>query len=116
MFLRIEENPNCEGVEGRVFTERSAPRGVGSVLRIRDGREVWCDVVSWGENGAEGPPQACKVDDSGEGSCFLIYGGVSGLRLKEPGCGHAWSLRDPHQWGEPFLLLPPSGEDLRFSR
>ena len=111
MFLRVEENPNCEAVEGRVFTERSAPQPVREVLRIRSGQEVWCPITGW----ESGPALACKVDDSGEGSCYLIYGGPGGLRLKEPSCEHAWSLDDPHQWGEAFLLLPPDGADLRFA-
>jgi hypothetical protein len=115
MLLRIDENPNCEIVEGRVLTPRGDPRRVTHALRQRNGKEIWCPIIAWGEKGESGPATACKVDDSGEGTCYVVYGGTWGLRLKEPECDHAWSQDEPHQWGEAFLLLPPSGSDLKFS-
>jgi hypothetical protein len=115
MLLRVDENANCEAVEGRVFSERTQPQPITAVLRTRGGQEVWCPIVAWNEATPAGSALACKVDDSGEGTCYLIYGGTSGLRLKTPDCDHSWSLHDPHQWGEPFLLLPPDGADLRFA-
>jgi len=115
MYLRTDENPNCEGIEPRVFQERTEPRTVTHILRTRDGREVWCPIVAWEDTGTTGPALARKVDDSGEGTCYLVHGGRWGLRLKDPACRDPWSLEDPHQWGEPFLLLPADGADLRFA-
>jgi hypothetical protein len=114
MFLRVDQNPNCEAVEGRVFTERTLPQDVAAVLRLRDGKEIWCDIIAWGDDGEAGPAQARKVDDSGEGSCYLIYGGDCGLRLRALNDRRSWSLGEPDQWGEPFLLLPPEGQEIRF--
>jgi hypothetical protein len=115
MFLRFEENPNTGFVDDRVFTQRSEPRVVTHVLRRRGGEDVWCPITGVEEGGAPVEAFACKVEDSGEGICYLVYGGLWGLRLREPSCADLWSLDDPHQWGEPFLLLPSTGEDVRFA-
>jgi len=58
------------------------------------------------------PAQARKVDDSGEGVIMLVSGGDAGLRLQPGGAPAAWSLTNPAQWGEPFLLIADP-EDLR---
>src|SRR5262249_21427616 len=113
MLLNIDDNPNCGLMEPRVFQERSDPRPLTHVLRQRGDVEVWCPIVSW-EEGNPTSALARKVDDSGEGTCYLVYGGRCGIRLKDPSCHDAWSIQDPHQWGEPFLLLPANGADLRF--
>jgi hypothetical protein len=114
MFLRFEENPNIGFTDDRVFQERSDSRIVNAVLRRRGGGEVWCAVTAMNEKGEFIPAAARKVDDSGEGTCWLVYGGAWGLRFREPACTHPWSLEDEtHQWGEPFLLLPADGADLR---
>jgi hypothetical protein len=115
MILTVDENPNCELDFPRVLNEQGDARPVTHVLRPRDGKDVWCPVIAWNETGASGPAMARKVDDSGEGTCYLIYGDRWGLRLKDPSCQHPWDLNDPHQWGEPFFLLPASGQDLRFA-
>jgi len=115
MFLRFEENPNCGFVDDRVFTERTEPRAVGAVLRKHGGKENWCPIVALDEKGRPFPARARKVEDSGEGICYLVYGGLWGLRLKDPDCRDPWSIEDPHQWGEAFLLLPSDGADVQFS-
>jgi hypothetical protein len=114
MFLSTDENPNCGVMEPRVFQERSEPRSVAQVLRQRGDKEVWCDIVALKADGNPATAQARKVDDSGEGTCYLVYGDRWGIRLKDPHCQDPWSLEDPHQWGEAFLLLPADGTDLRF--
>src|SRR5438093_13653932 len=133
MFLRFEENPNTGFVDDRVFQERSEPRVVTHVLRRRGGRDLWCPITGLNEKGTPVPALARKVEDSGEGMCCLVYGGLWGLRLAEISEGRGamgegksplppllspldiqWSLEDPHQWGEPFLLLSANGADLRF--
>lgn len=113
MILTVDENPNCEMPDPRVFQTQSEPVGVREVLRFRGEKEVWCRVIAWGEHGASGPALARKVEDSGEGTCYLVYGGRWGLRLQELQHNQPWKADDPEQWGEPFLLLPPHGADLR---
>ncbi len=114
MYISVEESPNGEALEPRVFQERTALRPVAQVLRRRGGLEVWCPIVAVEAGGGTAPAHARKVDDSGDGTCYLVYGGRWGLRLKDPACQDPWSFTDPHQWGEPFLLLPADGADLKF--
>src|SRR5438477_976347 len=109
MFLRFEENPNFGFCDDRVFQERSETREVSHILRQRDGQELWCPVVGINNVGQPQPAMACKVEDSGEGICYLVYGGLWGLRLRHPTCQDEWAFDDEHQWGEPFLLLPGDG-------
>jgi hypothetical protein len=116
MYLSVEESPNGEALEGRVFQERTPPRVVTEVLRRRGGKDVWCPIVAVEAGGVTGPALARKVDDSGEGTCYLVYGGRWGIRLKEPACQDPWNFTDPHQWGETFLLLSADGADLKFDR
>ena len=115
MFLTVEENPNCESVEGRVFNEREKPRAVAYVLRTREGKDLWCLITGLTAAGQPCPALARKVDDSGDGTCYLVTGGVWGLRLQDPSRAAPWSLDDPQQWGESFMLLPGDGEDLKWA-
>ena len=46
---------------------------------------------------------------------YLVTGGAWGLRLKDVSAAGEWSLKDPEQWGEPFLLVPVDGERVRFA-
>ena len=115
MFLRFEENPNCGFVDDRVWMEETAPRAVTHVLRVRGGHDVWCPVTGLNGKGEPVPALGVKVQDSGEGTCWLVYGGLWGLRLKDPANPRAWSLDDAEQWPEAFLLLPPDGNDLQFT-
>ena len=108
------------------------------------GESKWHDVTGWTLAGQPCPALAQKVDDSGEGVAYLVRGGDAGLRLRpspgtpdallrkakhrgwatgvpravgeRPAAGHPqpWSLEDPTQRGEPFLLIADSG-DLRFA-
>lgn len=132
MFLRFEENPNCGFVEDRVWKEQGIARPVRQVLRRRQERDVWCPVVGIDREMAVVDAMAIKVEDSGEGLCWLVFGGLWGVRLFDPGnlpgetvprvrvefqepkTSIAWSLSASSQWGEGFLLLPADGADLYF--
>ena len=113
MYLTVEENPNCEALEGRVFQERTAAVRVTQVLRRRNHQEVWCWIIGINPGMKECPALARKVDDSGDGTCYLVSGGAWGLRMKEATSLDLWSLENPAQWGESFMLLPADGDDLR---
>lgn len=116
MYITVEENPNCDAVEGRVFNEREKnPRSILQVRQTRQGRDVWCDITGLDADGKPCPALARKVDDSGDGTCYLVQGGAWGLRLKEVSQPGPWSLEDRRQWGESFLLLPSDGEDVKFA-
>ncbi len=105
IYIHIDQNPNCEAMDGQVFQPRTTPRAVVKVRAERHGVERWFDV-----SGVDRDWQLCQalaslIDDSGDGACYLITGGEWGLRLSDDG----------EQWGAPYLMLPGDGSDVRFS-
>jgi len=114
MYLLIEENPNCAPDE-RVFSTSGEKRGVNQVLIDLPGQgATWCDVCGVEENGAFGPAFGQRVEDSSDGTAWLIFGGTWGLRLRPEKSESAWSLTDSAQSGRAFLVLDSSGTSIRF--
>ena len=106
ILIEIPANPNCMGVDTRIFHDLAPPQQVSQVrLERHAGQVQWYDLTGWTVAGTPCPAMIQKVDDSGEGVAFLIYGGDAGLRLKQAGHSTAWRLDDAVQWGEPFLLV-----------
>ncbi len=102
MIIQIEPNAYCAAVEMRVFNEAGPPQAVAQVRLEREpGRPAWYEVDGWTLKGEPCPAYLQKVDDSGEGVAFLLYGGDAGVRFrpaeKVPG--------RPDPWWEPFLIL-----------
>jgi len=113
VFLQIEENPNCGAMDGQVFQPRSIPQPVVQVRSTRHGVVDWFDIAGLEADAEVCPAMACLIDDSGDGACYLVFGGAWGLRFR-PTSGEPWNIEDLSQWGEPYLLLPGDGSDLRF--
>lgn len=106
IVVEIPPNPNCESVDLRVFHDVEAPRLVRQVcLQQANEPAAWYDVTGWTLEGTPCPALARRVDDSGEGLAVLVTGGDAGLRLRQVGSTQAWSMDDPHQRGESFLLM-----------
>jgi len=106
VLIEIPDNPNCVSVEQRVFHDLAPAQAITQVRLSRpDGVAAWCDVTGWTTAGAPCPARWQKVDDSGEGVAYLIFGGEAGLRFKPSGSAAAWQLDAPGQWGEPFLIV-----------
>ena len=106
VIVEILENLNCAAVDARVFHDLETPRRVSQVrLARQEGAVCWHDVTGWTTAGTPCPAMIQKVDDSGEGVAFLIYGGDAGLRLRPSEQTTPWQLGEPHQWGEPYLLV-----------
>ncbi len=90
----------------RVFHDLELPQPVSQVRLARDVDQTeWYDVTGWTTAGTPCPAMIQKVDDSGEGVAFLIYGGEAGLRMRPAAQRASWQLEDLTQWGEPFLLV-----------
>lgn len=113
--LEIPENPNCAPVDLRVFHDLAPPQRVEAVrLERAAGVPEWHAVTGWSAAGAPCPALLQKVDDSGEGVAFLLYGGDAGLRL-QPAAGQTpWRLEAARQRGEPFLIITDLS-DVRFA-
>lgn len=106
VLIQIDENPNCAAWDGQVFQPRTAPVPITHVRTERDGNAVWCAITGLDEDDHPIPAMACLVDDSGDGACYLVFGGDWGLRLTDDSNA---------TWGVPYMLLPADGADLRFS-
>ena len=105
IVIEVEESENSLFAVTRSFQTMEDPRPVSRVVTYGpDGSEGLFEVVGWAEDGPVAA-FATLVDDSGEGSALLLYGGDEGIRLRPEGSTRDWALEEPSQWGEPFLLL-----------
>lgn len=116
MFLEVENNPNFDGSYFVRFAEVGPPRLLTHVKSYeRLPRGEWCQVTGWCDDPDQPlcPAYAQKVEDSGAGTTFIIYGGNWGIRLKAETHAGEWSLYDEAQWGEGYLSIGEE-RDLRF--
>ena len=71
-------------------------------------------MVAVDAKGGFGTAYARKINDSGEGIAYLIYGGEWGIRLRPQSLrDEPWDFKNPHQWGEPYKVYGRK-EDLIF--
>ncbi len=106
IILEIPPNPNCDAVEMRVFHDVEPAKPVAQVQLERDqGKPAWYTVTGWTTAGTPCAALAQKVDDSGEGVAFLVYGGDAGLRFRPSDHTTPWRMGQPDQWGESFLII-----------
>ena len=105
IVIEIPPNGNCAATDMRVFHDVEPARAITRIrLEREQGQPAWCDVTGWTVGDQPCPALAQKVDDSGEGTAFLIYGGDAGIRLRPAGSPEAWTLDSPQQWGESFII------------
>ena len=115
IVIEIAPNLNCEPVEMCVFHEVGPARAISHVHLARGSEPPgWCAVTGWSAAGQPCPAYAQKVDDSGEGTAYLIYGGDAGLRFRPEGSHAPWDIHHPQQWGESLLIIIDINE-LKFS-
>jgi len=104
--LEILDNPNCPSVDLRVFHDLEPPQPAVQVKLAREGQaSEWYDVTGWNQAVGPCPAWIQKVDDSGDGVAFLLYGGDAGLRLRPASSREPWRTGTTQQWGEPFLII-----------
>ena len=51
-----------------------------------------------------------RIEDSSEGSAWLVYGGDWGVRLRPAQSFEDWSLGEGDQYGETHLVLADEGD------
>ena len=115
IIIDIPDNPNCQAVDMRVFHDLEPAQRVTHVrLERTAGHPTWCAITGWTTAGAPCPALAQKIDDSGDGTAFLVYGGDAGVRLADTDHVPVWDMRAVRQWGEPFLIMADM-HDLRLT-
>ena len=116
--VQVETNDNSLMSADQVYKNLSEPFPVVNV-RIYDGGPggTLCAVVGWSSSGGGTPVEAyaVQVEDSSEGSAYVIYGGDWGLRLRPYQSDEPWSMGDSAQFGETHLVLADR-EDLTEGR
>jgi len=117
MYVEVEANHNYDNSVFLRFRELGPARPVGQVRvydRVSTGE--WCWVTGWQDDvsAPRCPAVAQPVEDSGAGVVYLVSGGNWGIRLKPFEPNEAWSLENPRQWGEAYLLLADR-RDVRFA-
>jgi len=106
ILIEIPDNSNCAAVDLRVFHDLEPAQPVSQVRLVHDGTPPqWYDVTGWTASAQPCPAWLQKVDDSGDGVAFLLYGGEAGLRFRPSGDQEPWRSESPQQWGEPFLIV-----------
>lgn len=105
ILIEVEDNPNCSGCGQMAFNEMDADvRPLKRIVVSTASGDALCEAASVGADGTFGPAQVRRIDDSGEGPAYLIFGGEWGLRFRRVDRAAAWDLADPAQWGEPFKV------------
>ena len=116
MVVEVESNLNCEQSVCARFKEAGPIRQAIQVKTFeRRSEGEWCWVTGWTDDPERPccPAQAQRVEDSGSGLAYLIFGGIGGIRLKPVKLSEDWNLDSPNQWGEPYLLLADT-KDIRY--
>ena len=119
IYLEVEENDNCEYMPLQLYEGHAEPVPISRVRMQDFGRpEAVYDVTGWDSGGdLDGrgepvPAMYIPVSDSGQARAHLVYGGDFGIRFKPSGSDAAWSLDDPDQWGEPYVILTDAADIL----
>ena len=110
VWVEVEENPNAPYLPMQVFEARGETRRAPA-LRVESvaGGEGPHEVVGWCSD-ADGSPcevTYTEVSDSGAAVSILDMGGDYGIRMRPTESSSPWSLQDPAQRGEQYMLLPP---------
>ncbi len=112
VYIEVEDGPNGPGCDPMRFRELAVPLVITRV-RLFDRRDdgEWCLVTGVNKGNVPwGPARVCKVEDSGVGVAYLIYGGLWGIRLCPLDVGKPWRFDDRDQWGVPYLLLTDAAD------
>lgn len=115
ILVEVEDNPNCAGCGQMAFNEMAGePRPIRSIVVSTASGDVECDAAAVGVDGSFGPALARKIDDSGEGPAWLIFGGEWGVRFRrKTDAARPWNLLDDSQWGEAYKVYGLT-DDLKF--
>lgn len=114
MEINIEENSNCDFEGQYMFVENSKPKPVEWIMVYSGGKDLKCRVTGVYSGGVFGDAYAVSVDDSGEGTAYLIYGGEWGIRYQPVSSEEPWDLSNPAQSGDAYKIYS-SADDIGFA-
>jgi hypothetical protein len=101
--IEVEENPNCDAIT-MVFREMGPQHELERIKIYQETEEKMCRVTGLDHEGKPCPAYARQVEDSGDGTAFLIYGGAWGVRFCPVDSAGDWDVNNPDQWGEAYKV------------
>ena len=106
MTIDVMSNPNCPDEVLMTYKDIAPPRAVVRVRLYRDtDAGEWYDVTGWRADGADCPALAQKIEDSGQGTAFAVFGGDGGVRFRPTDRPGPWNIQDSDQFGEAYVVL-----------
>ncbi|MGV7221488.1 MAG: hypothetical protein ACQ9MH_08190 [Nitrospinales bacterium] len=107
MFLEVEPNSNVDKSLGLMYKDITSPREVYCIKYLVDGEEKPMQITGWdGDSDKPCPANACHIEESGDGTALLIFGGSGGIRLKDLENESPWDESATDQWGDTHLVYP----------
>jgi len=115
--VEVEPNDNTPMSANQVYQDIGGRHLVAAVRLFEgdpDGRLL--DITGWSsaEGGSPVEAYAVQIEDSSEGSAWLVYGGDWGVRLRPTESLEDWRIDDPEQYGETHLVLADE-DDIMFA-
>lgn len=108
IYIEVDENDNCEYMPLMLYEAHADAVPVTRVVLDEPGRAPGeYQVTGWSSDNGGAPCTAmyCPVSDSGQAVVHLVFGGDWGIRMKPANSSAEWSIDDPEQFGEPYIML-----------
>ena len=108
IYIEVDDNANCEYMPLMLYEAHADAVPVARVVLDEPGRQPGLyQVTGWSSEGDGTPCPAmyAPVSDSGQAVVHLVFGGDWGIRMKPAESSAEWSLDDPEQFGEPYIML-----------
>ena len=108
IYIEVEDNDNCEYMPLMLYEAHADAVPVSRIVLDEPGRPPGVyQVTGWSSEGDGSPCPAmyAPVSDSGQAQVHLVFGGDWGIRMKAEDSTVEWSLDDPEQFGEPYIML-----------
>ena len=108
IYIEVDDNDNCEYMPLMLYEAHADAAPVARVVLDEPGRPPGLyQVTGWSSEGDGTPCPAmyAPVSDSGQAVVHLVFGGDWGIRMKPAESSAEWSLDDPEQFGEPYIML-----------
>lgn len=108
IYIEVDENDNCEYMPLMLYEAHAEAVPVTRVVLDEPGRAPGeYQVTGWSSDNGGTPCAAmyCPVSDSGQAVVHLVFGGDWGIRMKPANSTVDWSIDDPEQFGEPYIML-----------
>ena len=107
MYIDVEAKDNTSKNFSMLYRDISPSREVYCIKYQMNGEDSPVQVKGW-DNKTNSPcvAYACQVEESGDGTALLIYGGSGGIRMKPLEDETEWKLGALNQTGETHLVYP----------